>query len=234
MINVAIVEDEKAAYDILHEHLIHFQKDNGIEFEIHYYNNGLSFLDEKKPYDLILLDIEMPAINGMDLAKRIRAFDKKVVLIFITNMVQYAIKGYEVDALDYVLKPINYARFSSLMKKTMRILISNNEDEVVLKTVGGTRKVYLSTVYYLEISDHLLIYHTEQGDFEVWKTLAAAESELSKGPFIRCNHSTIVNMKYVVGTDKDTVYLTDRKIPISISHSKKKAFLSSLNSYLGL
>jgi DNA-binding LytR/AlgR family response regulator len=234
MISTAIVEDEQSAYEILKDHLLHFQKDNGVEFEISYFSNSLSFLDEKKAYDLILLDIEMPSINGMDLAKKIRAKDSKVILIFITNMVQYAIKGYEVDALDYVLKPINYSRFSSLMKKTLRILTKNKEDEIVLKTVGGWAKVYLSTIYYLEISDHLLIYHTKQGDFEVWKSLAAAEEELPKESFVRCNHSTIVNLKFVVATEKDVIYLTDKKIEIQISHGKKKDFLSKLNTYLGI
>jgi DNA-binding LytR/AlgR family response regulator len=234
MISTAIVEDEQSAYEILKDHLLHFQKDNGVEFEISYFSNSLSFLDEKKAYDLILLDIEMPSINGMDLAKKIRAKDSKVILIFITNMVQYAIKGYEVDALDYVLKPINYSRFSSLMKKTLRILTKNKEDEIVLKTVGGWAKVYLSTIYYLEISDHLLIYHTKQGDFEVWRSLAAAEEELPKESFVRCNHSTIVNLKFVVSTEKDVIYLTDKKIEIQISHGKKKDFLSKLNTYLGI
>jgi len=234
MICTAIVEDEENAFSILKEHLVHFQKDNGVQFDIHYFKSGLSFLDEKRAYDLILLDIEMPYINGIELAKRIREKDSKVVIIFITNMVQYAIKGYEVDALDYVLKPINYSRFSSLMKKTLRNLSKNQEQEIVLKTVGGSAKVYLSSIYYLEISDHLLIYHTSQGDFEVWKSLAAAEKELPGDSFARCNHSTIVNLHFVSSTEKDCLTLSGCKKAIPISHGKKKEFLSKLNTFLGI
>lgn len=232
-IHIAIVEDEEKAYKTLEGYLLQFAKENDIRFEISYFPDSYSYLEEEQVYDLILLDIEMPGMNGMELAKKIRQKDENTVLIFITNMIQYAIKGYEVNALDYVLKPINYSRFTSLMKRTMRLLDRNMNDELVLKTTGGMAKIYLSSIYYLEISDHLLIYHTQQGDFEVWQSLSGAEEMLPKDSFVRCNHSTIVNLKYVEGTDKDVILMKGDK-KISISHSKKKTFLTALNTYLGL
>lgn len=234
VIHTAIVEDEKSAFEILKKHIEHFSKESGVIFDIHYFPNGFDYLEAKNTFQLIFLDIEMPGINGMELAKKIRTQDENVILIFITNMVQYAIKGYEVDALDYVLKPINYSRFEALMKKTMRILSTHKNDEIVVKTTGGTAKIYLSDLYYVEVLDHLLVYHTKNGDYEVWRSLTSAEKELPQESFSRCNHSTIVNLKYIVGNEKDTIYVTDKRIPLQMSHSRKKAFLSQFNTYLGL
>lgn len=233
-IQIAIVEDEESAYKILAEYLNKFAQESAYRFDIRYYPNGYSFLEEKDTaFDLVLLDIERPGMNGMELAKKIRAKDENVILIFITNRIQYAIKGYEVNALDYVLKPINYSRFQSLRKRTRHLLNRNLKDELVLKTTGGIAVIMISSINYLEISDHLLIYHTSQGDYEVWQSLSAAEDSLPKESFVRCNHSTIVNLRFVTGTEKDCVLMGGDK-RISISHSKKKMFLSALNAYLGL
>lgn len=234
VIVTAIVEDEESAYQIIKQHLERFQASQRVKFDIHYFPDGYSFLEDKGAYNLIFLDIEMPGMNGMELAKKIRAKDEKVIIIFITNMVQYAIKGYEVDALDYVLKPINYSRFEALMKKTMRILGTEESKGIFVKTNNGTMKIYLDRIYYLEILDHLLVYHTADGDYETWRSLASAEQELPSDIFARCNHSCIVNLAYVTGCNKDTVFVTDKAIAINISHSRKKEFLSKLNTYLGL
>lgn len=233
-IKIAIVEDEASATQSLKDCLMRFSKENDIDFDIVCYSEGLSFLDENESFDLIFMDIEMPHMNGIEVAKKFRTMDEHVALIFVTNMAQYAIQGYEVDAIDYVLKPIKYARLAALMKKTLRIIGLVQEQSIVLKTTGGMRKIYLSSIYYIEITDHLLIYHTNQGDIEIWGTISGAEEMLPKDSFCRCSHSTIVHLKYVTGTDKDIVYLTDKKIPVNISHAKKKDFLSRFNRYVGL
>lgn len=233
-VKVAIVEDEEKAAEELKNALEKFSKENDIHFAVETFQEGLTFLDDSKAFDLIFMDIEMPHMNGIDVAKKLRQKDDKVALIFVTNMVQYAIKGYEVDAIDYVLKPLKYARFSALMKKTLRIIDKTNEDQLVLKTTGGVRKLYFSSIIYIEIRDHLLIYHTDQGDIETWGTISGAEEKLPKEEFCRCSHSMIVNFKYIQETEKDSIILKGINTPISISHSKKKDFLTKFNNYLGL
>lgn len=233
-IKVAIIEDEENATEDLKNALDRFSKDNDIHFLVETFKEGLTFLDDTKAYDLIFMDIEMPHMNGIDVAKKLRQKDDKVALIFVTNMVQYAIKGYEVDAIDYVLKPLKYARFQALMKKTLRIIDKTNEAQLVLKTTGGMRKLYYSSIVYIEIRDHLLIYHTDQGDIETWGTISGAEENLPKEEFCRCSHSMIVNFRYIQEIEKDSIILKGIETPISISHSKKKDFLIRFNKYLGI
>ncbi len=230
MIKTAIVEDEDEAFETLKGFLLKFGEDNNFLFSITHYKEGLSFLDESKNFDLIFMDIEMPHMNGMEVAKKLREKDRNVPLIFITNLVQYAIQGYQVDAIDYVLKPIQYARFESLMIKTMKIVGSNKDQEIILKTTGGAKKVSLSSILYVEIKDHLLIYYLDnEEEVEVWGTLANAKASLPDDMFSRCSNSVIINIQKVTSIDKDKAYLTNRKIPISFSRNKKKDVLNKLN-----
>ena len=109
MVRIAIVEDDDACRAQLEAYVRRYGGETGGEFQITSFSDGLDIAEDYRPiYDSILLDIEMPRLDGMTAAERIRSFDPGVILIFITNMAQYAIKGYEVDALDFVLKPVGY------------------------------------------------------------------------------------------------------------------------------
>ena len=95
MINIAIVEDDDSAALILRDYFTYYQEKNDIQFDITRFNDALSFLSDRRVlYDIILMDIELPNLNGMDAALKLREFDKESVLIFVTNMAQFAVKGY--------------------------------------------------------------------------------------------------------------------------------------------
>lgn len=234
MIKTAIIEDEEKAYETLKEYLLSFGKENQIDFSITHYSEGLSFLEECTGFDLVFMDIELPNTNGMDIATKMREKDQKVALIFVTNMVQYAIRGYSVDAIDYVLKPIQYNRFYALMMKVSRIIQDSQEKELILKTPSGIKKIFLSSLLYVQINDHLLIYQTDKEEIETWGSLAKAEKELPSDLFVRCNNSTIVNIKLVVSFDKENIYLTKKRIRIPVSRSKRKEVLRLLTDQMGM
>ena len=115
--NIAIVEDEQTNANLLKEHLSRFAIENHTEINTSVFSTGVSFLNSYTPiWDLILMDIEMPHINGIETARKIRERDSEVLIMFITQMAQYAIDGYSVNAVDYVLKPVNYYAFSLKLK----------------------------------------------------------------------------------------------------------------------
>ena len=110
---IAIVEDEQQQRELLRDYVCQYARDTGAHHTVELFGSGEELLERYSPqYDIILLDIEMPGLNGMETAERIRARDADVVLMFVTNMAQYAVGGYAVGALDFVLKPVNYNTFS--------------------------------------------------------------------------------------------------------------------------
>lgn len=122
MIKIAIVEDEQLYAKQLHEYLRKYEKENGEAIEVTIYSDGDQIVEKyQSQYDIILMDIEMKFMDGMSAAEEIRKIDTEVVIIFITNMTQYAIRGYAVDALDYVLKPVSYFALSQRLNRAIGV-----------------------------------------------------------------------------------------------------------------
>lgn len=154
MVRIKILEDDPADRDTLIECLRKYEREQGQSFSITAYDNPSDFMDNyHMDADLIFMDIELPGINGIETSHQLRAADPVVALVFITNMEQYAINGYEVDALDFVIKPINYYRFSSMMLRALRNLPVRDEKEVILQAAGTIRRMRISQIYYVEIQD---------------------------------------------------------------------------------
>ncbi|MBO5968764.1 MAG: response regulator transcription factor, partial [Clostridia bacterium] len=106
---IAIVEDEAVYQQQLREYLAKYQEEFGCTLQVSVYDSGINFVHNfSSQFDIILLDVAMPYIDGIETARRIREIDSEVVILFVTNQAQHAIRGYEVDALDYILKPISY------------------------------------------------------------------------------------------------------------------------------
>ena len=109
MIRIALIEDESEAKDLFVANLDRYSKEHGIGFTVAHFCNAMTFLESYKPvYDIVFMDIRMPDMNGLDAAHRLRQLDPSVILIFLTNLSQYAVRGYEVNALDFIVKPISY------------------------------------------------------------------------------------------------------------------------------
>lgn len=230
MVRIAIVEDDPADLEQLMECLRRYEREHSERFSIQSFSNPTDFLNPyRSDYDLILLDIELPLFNGMEVARHLREIDSVVTLVFITNMEQYAVNGYAVDAMDFVVKPLNYYRFSSMLRKALRSIARQEEKEVIVQSAGKITRLRLSQIYYVEIRDHLLLYRTNQGRLESWGKLADVESELSAYGFARCNSSHLVNLRHVVSVVGNSVDVAGTRIPIS--QRKRKAFYSCVADY---
>lgn len=232
MINVAIVDDEKDIRDNLIDCFSFVSKELNLEFNITQFESGLSFLEDyKSAYDIVLMDIDMPGIDGMETARQLRKVDPVVVLIFVTNMAQYAISGYEVDALDFILKPVNKYSFGIKLKRAISRIPSKNDDFITIKLEKEIIKIKISSIKFLEVNKHYVIFHTNEGDYMEYTTLKDATLRINKDYFILANRSFLINPNYVTAVSKDTV--TIGTIKIDISRPQRKTFLSAMSKYLG-
>lgn len=232
MIRVAIVEDEAAVREQLSGYLQRYTRQYGTGFEIHPFEDGMEILDDYRPvYDIILLDIEMKHLDGMETAYRIRQLDPEVILVFITNMAQYAIKGYAVGALDYLLKPVPYFAFSQQLQKAVEKIQRRQRRYLAVPVSGGLRRLDVSRVFYIESQGHQMHFYTEDGHFISTGTLKALEEKLSDCPFARCNSGYLVNLAQVSGVQQNEVQVGPYQL--QISRPKRKSFLAALADYIG-
>ena len=173
------------------------------------------------------MDINMPGIDGMSATKELRRLDKNVKIIFVTSLAQYAIKGYEVNAFDFIVKPVNYYTFALKLDRLMENYREKEESSIIIKANDSFIKTPVSEIKYIEVSDHKLIVHTVNNDYETYNTLSNYLELLKNEPFALCNRCYLVNLKYVNKVNKDTVYIGNNRI--QMSRRKYKEFMNSLN-----
>ncbi len=230
---VAIVDDVKEELELVQKYLMDFSRDYSENFQITAYETGEQFLEDfKEQFDLIIMDIDMPGINGIDTAREIRKNDEHVVLMFVTAMPQYALTGYEVDAIDYVIKPVAYPDFALKLKKALRFVVMNKADEpLILQTNEGIVSLRISDIYYVESALHYCIYHTKDKEYRVRENISHAEKTLSPFSFARCNSGYLVALKKVRAIVKDDVHVGE--FVLKISRGKKASFTEQFTRVLG-
>lgn len=231
---IVILEDDTAQARQVNDYLLRYQQEHTeFQYTAKTYNSGRPLLEAYQPdTDLLLLDIQLPDMLGIDVAREIRRRDSRVMIVFITNLAQYAIEGYSVQAFDYVLKPVNYFSFSKKLERAIRVLSHTGNDlKLEIKSKNGSRWIAVDEVTYIEVRSHELYIHTEQESIRQWGTLAQYEAQLKPLHFIRCNASFLVNLKYVRTVIKDQVEVGRDLLPIS--RTFRKDFLNTLAQYKG-
>lgn len=232
MYHVAIVEDEASFSTQLQEFLKQYQKEHDVSFKLSVFSDGAQILDGyQNIYDIILLDIEMPQVNGMQAAQKIREMDTDVVLMFITNMASYAIHGYEVGALDFVMKPLSYYTFAMKLTRAIRRVKRKEQEQILVTLPDGVKKFGIQQIYYIEVQNRMLHYHTDEGEYVVRGTMAGVSQMLAPYPFVKCNHWYIVNLMHVTEVRKNTAVVGGHEL--EISRRCRSAFLKALTEYVG-
>ena len=232
MIRFAIIDDEIEVANKLTSYIDKYFQINNCQCEVKFFDTASKFLENYHfDFDAIFMDINMPGVDGMSATKELRRLDKNVKIIFVTSLAQYAIKGYEVNAFDFVVKPVNYYTFAMKLDRLMENYREKEGASIIIKANNSFIKTPVSDIKYIEISDHKLIVHTISNDFETYDTLSNYLNLLKNEPFALCNRCYLVNLKYVNKVNKDAVYIGNNCI--QMSRRKYKEFMNSLNKYLG-
>lgn len=232
MIRIAVVEDEQRYAEQLLSYLHQFESETGHAFAITTYSDGDGIVNKyRAQFDIILMDIDMKFMDGMSAAEEIRKVDSEVVIIFITNLAQYAIRGYAVDALDYVLKPVSYFAFSQRLTRAISRMKKRETTTLSLSTKDGTMRLDIADIYYIESQGHTMIVHTASGSHEISGTMKELEGGLAGYHFFRGNKGYLINLAHVDSV-KDSCAVV-RGEELLLSRARKRDFMEALTAYWG-
>ena len=231
MLWIAIVDDDPNDSSPLNGHVETYCRKNDIPAMIRVFRDGLDFIRATEHYDIVFMDIRMERLDGLEAAHLLRKINKDACLIFVTNMAQFAIKGYEVDALDFIIKPATMPSISYVLDKAMKRLQESANTTFSLKTSDGTTSISTNDIAYVEVFNHNLVYHTTKGDYTVRGRLSDVSEKLDPTRFVLCNRSFVVNLRYVSHLGSNYLTIGDTKISISKSH--RKELMERFSGFLG-
>ena len=232
MIRIAMVEDEEEYAKTIRRYCSRYSTEKHTDIDLVWHDNPVAFLEGYRgDYDVVFMDVVMPLMDGMTCARGLRERDGNVLLCFITSMAQYAIHGYEVGALDYVVKPIAYEEFALKMDRLGRLLERQGARTFLINSRSAVHRIDLRDLYYVEVYSHSLLFHTAQGDFEAYGKLSALAEDGRFQRFLRVTPSHLVNSAYISAVSEDT--LTVHGVEIPISRRRKKECLEKLAMAMG-
>lgn len=232
MIQIAIVEDDANYQKQLLNYLHRYEQEHDEQFQPCVFSDGLDIIEANlSAIDIILMDIQMRNMNGMKAAERIRMSDKNVIIIFITNLAQYALQGYKVEAMDYVLKPVQYFAFSQILQKAVKKVNESRAFFIPIMQDNTMVRLNADLITYIESQDHNVTFHTKERTITTRETLKNLEQKLQGRPFSRCNNCYLVNLAYVEAVQGG--YATVAGELLQISRPKRKAFMEALAAYVG-
>ena len=234
MIRIGVVEDDPISRKLLLDYLTRYQEEEGEQFRVTVYEDGRDIATNYRPvFDIVLLDVQMKYMDGLAAAHAIRESDDQVVLVFITSSPQFAIRGYEVDALSYLLKPLPWFAFHQELKRSISTVRKRQGASIVLSTGTDVVRVKISDIVWVESRKHRVEVHTLTDTISLVGTMKAMESELESHYFFRSNSGYLVNLAHVIAVrDQETVMVDGSSL--KISRPRLKAFMSALTSFAGV
>lgn len=221
MIKAIAIDDEPLALKIL-EH--HCEKIEGITLEKTFTNHSeaIEYLNNF-PVDVMFLDIEMPQKNGIEFYK---SLEKKVLVIFTTAYDQYAVEGFNVSAVDYVMKPISFERLSSAVQKVFKVLdinlATNDQNYILIRADYKLNKIFTNEIEYIEgLDDYVQIYIQNKSKIVARMSLKAILEKLSPKEFIRIHRSFIVPFKKIKSFQNKQIELENITIPVGETYKQQ-------------
>ena len=221
---IALCDDEEVQQKLLEKYLEEWAGQYHIPLATALFPNAEAFLfawEDDKNYDLLILDIEMGKVNGMELAGNIRRQDEDIPILFVTGYDRYMAQGYEVAALQYLLKPLQKEKFFAIMDKLKQK--EKPEEKLLFQTDNGVISLAVSKIWYIEANAHQCILYTAEEEHVLHSSIGEMIKDLEKQPaFIRCHRSYLVNMQHIAALVKPELILDDkRRLPVSRSAEKR-------------
>lgn len=223
MLRIGICDDELNARDFLRLKLEQLLSNETGEIVYEFSSgNGAARWLKKHPgeIDLLFLDVEMKGLNGLETAKEIRTFNKDLIIVFVTGYADYVFDGYQVNAMDYILKPPTIERLNELLKRVFFTIEEKKDKVFVFKNVDGTFRIPLSDIKYFYSEKRLIHIKLDnqsgspQLDHSFYEKLDNIEEQL-KNKFIRIHQRYLINPDYVINISSNNVTLLDTNLPIS-------------------
>ncbi len=213
---IAICDDEQNQIEYITSIVASWSAHEGHGCEIRTFASAEAFLfeyEEDKAYDILLLDVEMKNMNGIELAKRIRKDNNRAEIIFITSHFEFVGEGYEVDALHYLIKPISVEKLTQVLTKAAEKL-SVEPPSVVISCEGETVKLYESDILYVESFLHYIVIHTKDNEYKIKENISVFENKVSD-VFYRIHRSYLVSLKYITRISRTSVNIGNTELPLS-------------------
>lgn len=231
MIHIAIVEDEEIYVKQLMEYIEIYQKESGNEISVKLFSDGEDITEKyRAEFDVILMDIQMRFMDGMTAAEKIRKMDSEVIIMFITNMTNYAIRGYAVDALDYVLKPVTYFAFSQKLDRAISRVKKRENHSISIAVSDGVQKLDIEDIYYVASEGHTLLFKTRRELYRSRGRMQDMEDRLGQYGFFRSNKGYLVNMRHIEGVKNGCCIIHGEEF--LISRARKNEFMEALMDYM--
>ena len=232
MIKIIVCDDQEKEYVHLNELLTDYAETRQIDLEIRYFRNGQDLLEaEIQQTDLFFLDVEMPGINGIETGKEIRKRNNHCEIVFITNYIQYALQGYEVQAFRYLLKPIEKQQFTEIADHLFE-KIRKSSSYLQVKGRSDTQRILIKDIVYAETSQRHVLIHTKEKVIDCYNTMEKLEESLAGHGFFRCHQAYLVSMDEITQIKGNDAVLKNNCI-IPISKNKKKQFKQVLTDFWG-
>ena len=216
-LKIAIIDDETSQLKTLSSSVLSWAKENGNTCEISTFTSAEAFWFAygcDKLFDILLLDVEMTGQNGIDLAKQLRKNGDKSEIIFITSHFEFYAEGYEVDALHYLVKPVDHGKLYSVLTKSTEKL-SVEPPYVIIRCDGVTEKIYENDILYIESLLHYVSIQTNEREYRIKENLSDFSERLSED-FYRVHRSYYVSLKHITRISRTSVTLDNgQEIPLS-------------------
>lgn len=216
LISIAICDDEMITCLDIQKKVHSILGESGTEHIIKCFYSGEKLLSSEERFDIIFLDIKMDNLNGIETAKKLREDSCDSILIFVTSAPEYVYKAFDLEAFNYILKPIDTCKLEDVLKRAVNKILVPNEKFIIISQNRKLLKLKLSHIMYFEIMRRVIKAHTKSGTYEFYEQLSMLEEKLSNDSFFRCHRSFLINLEYVASFEKSEIILENgEKIPIS-------------------